>query len=516
MARADYFDRALQAARHVLGSLDQDAFLAKVDNHRVGLAFDADIGNAEALAAADLFIRLSARFYPEIAIVALDKKAKKQAHALTKLAKRINPKIGISVTSQDVHDLVVIGHTKVAAANQVKVLYIGSNGWIARLSSKAPVACGTSTNPLGAGFAACLAAANVFRSLFSKADRDGDLTISLLDLDPKARSHANPSIAGLDIGEVFLVGAGAIGNGFLWALSQSGVRGKLAVVDHEQIDLGNLQRYVLSERGQVGAHKTRIAHDVFRDHPGVSVHPVAHRWQDLMDTLSPEQWGQLKKVVVALDTPHDRIGVQAALPLWVVNAWTQGSEFGVSRHSFLGDQACMACLYIPRQKQPNLDELISQALGFPPEQLMRVRVLIETACPLDQAILMEIATAKNLPLEKLLPFEGKSIHILYTEGVCSGHIFELANGTAVARAEVPMPFQSAAAGILQLAALLGHVAGHAANPTITQVDLMRPFPSSHLFSRNEQKAGSRCICGDPDYQDAFQEKYTISGHAPGL
>jgi hypothetical protein len=510
MARADYFDRALHAARHVLGSLDQDAFLNKVDNHRVGLAFDSDIENTEAFAAADLFIRLTARFYPELAIVALDTKARKPARALEALAKRINPKIGLFGSLNGVNDLVVVGRTWVAVTKQMKVLYVGSDGWIARLSSRAPLSFGTSMNPLGAGFSACLAAANVFRSLFSNAARDRDLTISLLDLDPQAPLHANPAIASLDVGEVFLVGAGAIGNGFLWALSRSGVKGQLAVVDHEQIDLSNLQRYVLSEREHVGAHKTTIAQDMFRDHPGISVHPVSHRWQDLMDVLTPAQWGQLKKVVVALDTPQDRIGVQASLPLWIVNGWTQGSEFGVSRHSFLGQQACMACLYMPRQKAPNLDELISQALGFPPEQLMRVRKLIETAQPLDQAILLEIATAKNLPLEKLLPFEGKPIHILYTQGVCSGQIFELANGPAVARAEVPMPFQSAAAGIFQLAALLGHVAGHAANPTISQVDLMRPFPSSHLFSRNEQKAGSRCLCADVDYQDAFREKHAIS------
>jgi hypothetical protein len=284
--------------------------------------------------------------------------------------------------------------------------------------------------------------------------------------------------------------------------------GQLAVVDHDPIDIGNMQRYVLSVRRHEGKRKTEVAQEVFRNHRGISIYPVPHRWQDLMDGLQEDQW-KFERVVVAVDSPEDRIGVQASLPRWIVNAWTQRGEVGFSRHDFLGDKACMACLYIPREKAPHEDELIAQALGFSMEEVRLVRNMIETGQGLDRATLTRIATAKNVPMDKLLPFEGQTIRSLYTKAVCSGAVLELANGHAVARAEVPMPFQSALAGILQAASLFAHASSLPPIPTVTQIDLMRPFPNTRLFSRQERKAVDRCFCVDPDYQDVYRIKYSI-------
>lgn len=509
MARPDYFERALQAARHVLGNLDQEAFLRKVDGHKLGIAFDSCVAKSEGSATVDLLVRLTARFYPEIAVVALDNNSKANVRQIVALAKQINPNISIKTKLDDVQDVLVVGTTKIPAVEGRKVLYVGSNGWIASISESKPVGSGITGNPLGAGAAACIAAANVFRSLFTQAPRDSYVSLSLLDLDPAAEQPGNPSVEGLNFGQVFLVGAGAIGNGFLWALSRSVVTGQLAVVDHDKVDLGNMQRYVLSVRSDEGRRKTEIAQDIFQNHHGILICPVPHRWEDLMDGLHDDQW-KFERVVVALDSPEDRISVQASLPRWIVNGWTQGGEVGVSRHDFLGDQACMACLYVPRQEVPHEDQLIAEALGFPSHQHRMVREMIETGQGLDVAILNQISIAKNVAPEKLLPFVGQSIRSLYTKAVCSGAVFELANGPTVAQAEVPMPFQSALAGILQAASLFAHASQLLQTPTVTQIDLMRPFPNSRLFSRQERKAVGWCFCDDPIYRDVYREKYAIS------
>lgn len=221
MARADYFERAIQAASHVLGGLDQNSFLETVDSHRVAIAFDASVRGAEALAATDLLIRLIARFYPSITLTPLQEGCDDVLSDLKKLARQINPKIAIARKLQTAKDVIVVGNTPAPErAGQVPV-YIGSDGWIARLSRNGPVGSGVSRNPIGAGIAACVAAANVFRGLFTNASLDEELTLSALDLDPTNKRPPNPSIDGLDLEQVFLVGAGAIGNGFLWALSHS-------------------------------------------------------------------------------------------------------------------------------------------------------------------------------------------------------------------------------------------------------------------------------------------------------
>jgi len=506
MARADYFDRALQAARDVLERFNPEAFLQAIDNHCVGIAFDGSIAQPEGAAAVDLSIRLIARFYPSIALIAMDATAKRHLRRLAGLAKAINPLIDISHESDLASDIVVIGRRVLPVRSDQRVLYAGSEGWIARLSRHGPVGSGTSGNPLGAGAAACLATANIFRGVFTGASLDDYIEFSVLNLDPSRLPEENPSLEKTQIGQVFLVGAGAIGNGFLWALARAPVHGELAVVDHDSLDLGNLQRYVLSLRAEVGQPKAQLAQALFKRHPSVAVYPVPCTWEDFV-TAQPEQRWRFERVVVALDTANDRIGVQASLPRWIVNGWTRDSSLGVSRHAFLGEDACMACLYVPRREVPHEDEIIAQALGFPPEQLRLVRELIETGRPLDRHLLDQISAARQVPPEQLQPFEGRGIRELYTKAVCSGTVMKLALGPATAHADVPMPFQSALAGILQAAALFIHAGGLPPNPTITEIDLMRSFPPTSHFSRPERKATDHCFCVDPVFQEAYQAKY---------
>lgn len=506
MARADYFERAIQAASHVLGGLDQNSFLEAVDRHRVAIAFDASVRGTEASAATDLLIRLIARFYPSITLTPLQEGCDDVLSDLKKLARQINPKIAIARRLQTAQDVIVVGNTPVPEQTGQAQIYIGSDGWIARLSRGGPIGSGLSHNPIGAGISACLAAANVFRGLFTNASLDDDLTLSALDLDPTNKLPPNPTIDGLSLEQVFLVGAGAIGNGFLWALSRSPLSGQLTVIEHDHIDLGNMQRYVLTSRKHESKPKLELVEDLFRGHAGISVSCIPKKWEEFVESLPEDRW-LFERVVVALDSAEDRIGVQASLPRWVVNGWTQQGEIGVSRHDFIGKEACMACLYMPQGEAPHEDLLIAKALGFPQESLMVIRNMIETGQPLDHSFLAQVAAAKAVPLEKLLPYEGKSIRDLYTKAVCSGMVMELSHGPAIARAEVPMPFQSAFAGILQAASLIAHAGNLHTYPTITQIDLMKPFPSNHWFSRNEKKAVGRCFCEDSIFQDIYARKY---------
>lgn len=511
MGRAEYFHRAIQAAGHILEGFDQEAFLQKVDGHRVAIAFDASARTPEGQSALDLLIRLIARFYPFIGIVALEDGCDDMLSSLKALARQINPKIGIAGKLQSANDVIAIGRTVVPVRSSQTLIYIGSDGWVAHLSRSHPVGSGESRNPLGAGVAACLAAANVFRRLFTCAPPDDEITLSALDLDPTSETPSNPGIDDIDIGNAFLVGAGAIGNGFLWALSRCQVSGHLRVVEHDQIDLGNLQRYVLTRREDEGLPKVTLIQQFFEGHEGIVLQCVPSKWEEYVTPLPANEW-RFDRVVVALDSPEDRIAVQSSLPRWVVNGWTQKGEMGVSRHGFIGEEACMACLYMPTGEAPHEDQLIAQALGFPPtisiEELRGIRAMIETGQPLDRVFLQQVANAKSVALEKLLPFEGKSIRELYTGAVCSGMVMELATGPATARAEVPMPFQSALAGILQAASLIAHAGNlRTMMPTITQIDLMKPLPRSRWLNRPAKKAIGRCFCEDPIFKEVYAQKY---------
>ena len=88
----------------------------------------------------------------------------------------------------------------------------------------------------------------------------------------------------------------------------------------------------------------------------------------------------------------------------VANAWTQPGDLGVSSHDFL-EGACVNCLYLPDGEQKNEDQIIAESFGVP-DRLMQVRTLLYKNEGAPRDLLVAIATARFLPLAKLLPLRA--------------------------------------------------------------------------------------------------------------
>jgi hypothetical protein len=92
----------------------------------VGVAFDdAALASTEGAATLDLVVRLIARLYPEIAVLPLDPGGRAMARKLCRLARSINPDIGISSVRRDVTHCVVVGSTAPRGL-KVPVVFAGS------------------------------------------------------------------------------------------------------------------------------------------------------------------------------------------------------------------------------------------------------------------------------------------------------------------------------------------------------------------------------------------------------
>jgi hypothetical protein len=215
------------------------------------------------------------------------------------------------------------------------------------------------------------------------------------------------------------------------------------------------------------------------------------------------------RMLLALDSAEDRIAAQASLPRWVANAWTQPENLGVSRHQFLGDQACVACLYFPVGARKSKDVLYAEALRIQEDGLMEVRALLHSGAPVGSAFLKRAAERLNVPAEPLARFANEPLETFYSEALCGGIVLQLGGAIGTERdTEVPMAFQSALAGIL-LAAELVIDAGslrEAPLPCRTEVDLRRPL-GTRLNSPAAKHPSGRCICQDPVYIRAYTAKY---------
>ena len=307
MAIASFYRRAAVAASQVVAGFDEEGFRQILETSPVGLAIGEEAsGSEEGRTAADLAIRLMARLYPTLDLRIVDGSLSEE---LEGLARSINPDIEF-IDSAQVG--LVIG-TQSAAFEES--LYIGADEWIARFSCTTPQAVGKSANPFGAGVAACFGAANLFRRLFlPSADIDDDVTFDVLTGSQVAADDAASNGRSWKLhSSCTVVGLGAIGNGAIWALSRCAEDAKIALVDHEVVDLSNLQRYVLAENDDVGRNKTEVAQRYFRD--GVATeHPIP--WDFHVQATGY----RTHRALVALDSARDRRSVQASLPEWVFNA----------------------------------------------------------------------------------------------------------------------------------------------------------------------------------------------------
>lgn len=520
MALAPFLDKITQSAASILAGFEPAGFISKLGSVRVALLIDAQAAaSQEGRVTAELVLDLLARLYPAVDVVPLAGAPDQIALAsrLLEAARQINPMIeGTTTIAPDTSAALVMGVTAAPAELATpQVVYVGSDGWLAKTSTRGPVASGDSANPFGAATAACIGAANVFRAVFGaqlkRSNLDQDLTLSLIDYELGLSNPSNPAwSADIDLGETYLVGVGAIGHAAVWTWSSiPGLSGTLHLIDDERYDDTNAQRYVTTRASDMPRQKVDHAAALLRERaPQLIAVPHAQAWDEYVSERN--DW-RLQRVALALDSAEDRTFVQASLPLRIFNSWTQADNLGVSRHDFL-KTACVACLYLPTSERPDLDDMVAEALRFPREELAVVRRYLDLDLPLDHTMLERIARQTGVGTEVLLPFDGAPLLTLYHRAVCGGTILRFggAVGGTNQQAEVPMAFQSALAGVMLAAEVVIEAAGlrSAELPVRTEINLLRPITGTLCIPESKHPSG-RCICQDADFVDAYRTKYSV-------
>lgn len=501
MALANFFDKAALAASQILQGYNKEDFEKRLSAVCIELAFDSKaVNSVEGVATLDLATRLLSRLYPTIIFKSLDFKADAYRNQLENLSKSINPEIELQDLSP--FATIIVGDTVVQRDGHT--FYIGSNEWTVHFSINQAVGSGTSQNPFGAGAAACFGAANVFRTVFKDqlphGVADMDFTLSLMNFEKTDLDSASPLANDqVELGEAFLVGLGAIGNGVLWALSKiNTLEGRLHVIDHEKLELSNLQRYVLATQDDLNMDKVTLCEKydkrkVFEPYKG--------NWASFLATR--QDWN-FPLVVLAVDSAEDRIAIQSSLPNLIINAWTQPLDLGVSRHFDFINQACVACLYPPKQGLQSKSQLIAGALGLSHLEVM-IRELIFNNTPLNESWIRQIAEAKQISFDILMPYIGMSISAFYSKVLCGGLVTTNAMNQQM---ETPMAFQSALAGILLASEMVIYATNKRKTPiaTMTRINLLRPV-TEYMNDPLRKTIDPNCICNDRDFQAQYKMKY---------
>lgn len=177
----------------------------------------------------------------------------------------------------------------------------------------------------------------------------------------------------VDVGHAYLAGAGAIGNGLLWAGRHLDLRGRLEIADDDHVDSGNLNRQVWFHESDIDAGKAeRLAFHAQPYFPHLKLVPRPDRLQALQERSSGP-W--LPRLIVAVDSRRARRTLQNEFPGEVFDASTTDiREVVVHYHRQPTDRACLSCIYEPDKAEFSREEHIAEHLGVSVEEVRSERV----------------------------------------------------------------------------------------------------------------------------------------------
>jgi ThiF family len=107
---------------------------------------------------------------------------------------------------------------------------------------------------------------------------DGECNLSLLNYQREGKRVGHLEEGDIDIGDIHLVGIGAIGCAAVWTLSKCDfLKGSLRLIDPEEVSLSNLQRYVLCSQTDVQqkCKKVEVAIQALKGNHGLNVNGYA-------------------------------------------------------------------------------------------------------------------------------------------------------------------------------------------------------------------------------------------------
>jgi hypothetical protein len=373
------------------------------------------------------------------------------------------------------------------------------NGFEASLDL--PLGSGDVPGPFGALLAACYGTAQVFAHAVRLAGGGrppiAPFRLSLLDYDSRGTNLALPEE--IDLGEVHLVGVGAVGSAAVYSLGHlPRLRGTLYPIDNDHVDERNLNRYVLMRRCDVGRMKADVARDALA-HTGLAVLPKAATFE----AFRKEWLGPIDLLLTPVDSEAGRRKLASHLPRSVLNAATGNSTVTVSRHGFADGKACLSCLYLPRQEDMTTEKRIALDVGL---SVREVEELLSTNAPVSAEVTRRIERHRGVPDGSYASHVGKShIQSLYQQAVCGAAPVTAAGGTIVS----PLSFISATAGVMLAAELVKF-----RSPALMRYALDNYFRVDTLAAPNPafrqvraQEPSGRCICHDRDFADVYRSRY---------
>lgn len=311
------------------------------------------------------------------------------------------------------------------------------------------------------------------------------LTVNLSPFAVRVDQRQGP----ISIDKTYIVGAGAIGNGFVWSLEKDNLAGELILLDKDRVSDGNLQRNIISGNGDIGEYKVDVlAKYLAGSQPRLKVVPKPER----TETAFKDPDLRLRRLISAVDSPRARRRLQGWCPREVFDASTSGIQEVIFHHNcFPLELACLECVYPFTRDEHTHEKHVADALGVPLGALSEGIVCEQHA---DQII-------KKYPDLQREQIVGEAYDSLFKR-LCGAGKLPMADGQRVL---APLAFVSVFAGAVLAVEFQRHLATN--EESYFNFWRLSPWLPPRISLRRRLPKNSECsFCNDP-LQMGFMQKF---------
>ena len=247
---------------------------------------------------------------------------------------------------------------------------INSSGWVARIATAGSMITKLcwipeTPNALGALFASCCGAGAAFFAILGRP--------LALCMETSLFSHEVALPGALEPGpplpisplwlDAFLVGCGAVTNGWAYAVKRLPIAGRLQAIDNQSIRLENIWPYVAVGRESVGKPKTAVMKELLA--PAINLMAKSDQWEFFKIWL--DHGLDVPPLIIAgLDNVTTRHSVQRLWPETLIDMAAGGLQSQVIVKHKRNDGLCLlSALSIPPDEK-NWAENLAAATGLDP------------------------------------------------------------------------------------------------------------------------------------------------------
>ena len=331
-------------------------------------------------------------------------------------------------------------------------IWVGSNLWLANVSSLGPQFLCPDINPVGAYTAATLAVSETWkRILLPIQDKihsiritplDGAMSFSTFDYSLN-KSSKNPILPKeIDIDCLTMIGLGAGGGAAAYTLaSLADVKGMVTLIDPDEIEASNLNRYVYADHHGADLKKKKVLciKELFSKFRNLKIRTFSEPFLSVQKNLKIEDY---KQVVAAVDNRKTRREIQYQTPEVILDAAaTEKGDFFIWR-MILGQTECMLCKHPESHEDVERiqAEQLSMVFGLTPEIWYRKTGNNDVFSGKEVDEIAIATAASNLKIS--LPEPAQRFQEWFQKN-CGRFMLPEIEG------EIPIPFAPVMSGILQ-------------------------------------------------------------------